>query len=614
MDHNFIRNFSIIAHIDHGKSTLADRLLEITHTVGQRDMQEQFLDSNPISRERGITIKLAPVRMKYTYQDQEYILNLIDTPGHVDFSYEVSRALAACEGAILLVDAVSGIQAQTLTVYRQAKAQNLLIIPVLNKVDLPGARIEDVKLDLVEAFGFSEEEILQVSAKNGLGVEELIKQVIERIPAPSGKLAAYGLQVSGIDNENLQSETCNLSPLRALVFDSHFDQHRGVVADVRIFSGTARMGEKMVLMANNKQFLPLDLGFYTPKENPQKEMQMGEAGYIATALKSLSEVKVGDTITNVNNLTKTPLPGYKEPKPMVFLGIYPTDNDAFPDLVKALDKLHLNDASFVYSPDFSASLGKGFRVGFAGLLHAEIVQERLEREFNLDLIASVPNVAYQYKLQGQMHEVETARDLPDQVEAIFEPWLSVEVFTPQEFLGGIMELFDGRRGVFINMKYLSDGVVLSYELPMAELITDFFDRIKSVSSGFASLDYEYIGNKEVDAVRMDILIHHERVDALSQIVVKKHAQKIGQLITKKLKEAIPRQMFEIRIQAALGGTIIASESVKAFRKDVTAKLYGGDVTRRMKLLEKQKKGKKRMKQFGKVSIPQEAFLAVMKRE
>jgi len=595
MDQKHIRNFSIIAHIDHGKSTLADRLLEITHTVGQRDMQAQFLDSNPISRERGITIKLAPVRMQYQYQEQQYILNLIDTPGHVDFSYEVSRALAACEGAILLVDAVSGIQAQTLTVYRQAKAQNLTIIPVLNKVDLPGARVEGVKLDLAETFGFGEEQIMTVSAKNGEGVDKLLAEIIEKIPSPKNKAD---------DNQGLQ----------ALVFDSRFDQHRGVIADVRIFSGTAKIRDKMVLMANNKQFLPLELGFYIPKENTQQQLEAGEAGFICTSLKSLSEVKVGDTITTVLSPSHSPLPGYKEPKPMVFLGIYPTDNDSYPDLIKALDKLHLNDASFVYSPDFSASLGKGFRMGFAGLLHAEIVQERLEREFNLDLIASVPNVAYQYQLHGQIHEVETARDLPDQVETIYEPWLSVEVFTPQDFLGGIMELFDERRGIFLNMKYLSDGVVLSYELPMAELITDFFDRIKSVSSGYASLDYEFIGNKPVDAVRLDILIHYERVDALSQIVVRKQAQKIGQIVTKKLKEAIPRQMFEIRIQAAIGGTIVASESVKAYRKDVTAKLYGGDVTRRMKLLNKQKKGKKRMKQFGKVQIPQEAFLAVMKRE
>ncbi len=596
-----IRNFSIIAHIDHGKSTLADRLLEVTKTVEQRDMQEQFLDSNPISRERGITIKLAPVRMKWNYNGEEYILNLIDTPGHVDFSYEVSRALAACEGAVLLVDSVSGIQAQTLTVFRQAKAQGLVIIPVLNKIDLPGARVDDVTLDMAETFGFEESEILHISAKSGFGIDNLISQIIEHIPAP--------MQPS----TNFQTIS-NQQPLRALVFDSRFDQHRGVVADVRIFSGIARMGEKMVLMANGKEFLPLDLGFYTPKENPQLQMHAGEAGFICTALKSLSEVKVGDTITTVQNYAQTPLPGYKEPKPMVFLGIYPTENDAYPELVKALDKLHLNDASFVYSPDFSASLGKGFRMGFAGLLHAEIVQERLEREFNLDLIASVPNVAYQYSLHDQIHEVETARDLPDQVDAIFEPWLSVEVFTPKEYLGGIMELFDNRRGIFLNMKYLSDGVVLSYELPMAELITDFFDRIKSVSSGYASLDYEFTEMKQVDAVRLDILIHHERVDALSQIVVKKDAQKVGQLVTKKLKEAIPRQMFEVRIQAAIGGTIIASEVVKAFRKDVTAKLYGGDVTRRMKLLDKQKKGKKRMKQFGKVSIPQEAFLAVMKRE
>lgn len=588
-----IRNFSIIAHIDHGKSTLADRLLEITHTVLDRDMQAQFLDSNPISRERGITIKLAPVRMLYQFDQKEYILNLIDTPGHVDFSYEVSRALAACEGAILLVDAVSGIQAQTLTVYRQAKALNLKIIPVLNKIDLPGSRVEEVTLDLSEAFGFDPEEVLHVSAKTGEGIEKLLEEIIKRVPPPKFD-----------DNEEI----------KALVVDSRFDQHRGVVADIRVFSGELKVGEKLKLMAGRNQFISSEMGIYSPNEISKTSLKQGEVGYICTGLKSLLEVKVGDTITSYLKPAIEPLPGYREPKPMVFLGIYPTDNDAYPDLAEALEKLHLNDASFTFNPDFSSSLGKGFRVGFAGLLHAEIVQERLEREFNLDLIASVPNVVYEYFLLGQKYEVKTAKDMPDKVDKIFEPWLNVEVFTPQDYLGLIMDLFNERRGIFKNMGYLSEGVQLSYQLPLAELVTDFFDRLKSVSSGYASLDYEYSQMKEVDAVRLDVLIHFEKVDALSQIVVKTDAEKVGRVLCKKLKDAIPRQMFEIAIQAAIGGTVVARETVKAFRKDVTAKLYGGDVTRRMKLLEKQKKGKKRMKQFGKVSIPQEAFMAVMKRE
>ncbi|NMC35546.1 elongation factor 4 [Candidatus Beckwithbacteria bacterium] len=593
MNQDLIRNFSIIAHIDHGKSTLADRLLEVTKTVSDREMQEQFLDSNPISRERGITIKLAPVRMNYPYDGKNYILNLIDTPGHVDFSYEVSRALAACEGAILLVDSVAGIQAQTLTVYRQAKAQNLTIIPVLNKIDLPGARVEEVSLDLAEAFGFDPDEVLQISAKSGLGVEQLLQTIIAKIPSPIG---------------NSEAAT------KTLVFDSRFDQHQGVIADVRVFSGTIKTNEKLKLMAQDRQFGATELGFYQPKSMPQKQLVAGEVGYICTGLKSLSEVKVGDTITAAFNGSTQALPGYKEPKPMVFLGLYPTDNDAFNDLAEGLEKLHLNDASFVYTPDFSGSLGKGFRVGFAGLLHAEIVQERLEREFDLDLIATVPNVVYEYELHGQRYEIQSAQDLPDQVDKIFEPWLTVSVFTPKQYLGSIMELFDERRGVYKNLSYLSDGVQLQYELPMAELITDFFDRLKSVSSGYASLDYELIGRREVSAIRLDILIHFERVEALSQIVVKDQAQRIGQLVVKKLKKAIPRQMFEIAIQAAIGGTVIARETVKAFRKDVTAKLYGGDVTRRMKLLEKQKKGKKRMKRFGKVNLPQEVFMAVVKRD
>ena len=593
MDHSLIRNFSIIAHIDHGKSTLADRFLDLTGSVDPRLMQDRFLDSNPISQERGITIKLAPVRMKYHFNNQEYVLNLIDTPGHVDFSYEVSRALAACDGAILLVDAVTGIQAQTLTVFRQAKAQNLVIIPVLNKVDLPASRVDDVSLDICDTFGFNPEDILTVSAKTGQGVADILNAVISRIPPPQNK-----------DDQ----------PLKALVFDSQFNQHKGVIADIVVFSGNIKTNDKLLLMASDTSFITSEIGYYFPKQTPQPILSSGEAGYVCTGLKSLTNVKVGDTITSAISPVTKALEGYKEPKPMVFLGLYPVDNDEYANLTEALDKLHLNDSSFTYSPDFSTSLGKGYRVGFAGLLHAEIVQERLEREFNLDLIVSVPNVIYEYQLHGKKIEIETAKDLPDQVESIFEPWIACEVFTPKDYLGAIMELFDSRRGVFKNMKYLSEGVILSYNLPMSELVSNFFDRLKSISSGYASLDYEFCGMKPVDAVRLDILIHSERVDSLSQIVVRKNADYIGRQLVEKLKTVVPRQMFEVAIQAAIGGRIVARSTVKAYRKDVTAKLYGGDVTRRLKLLEKQKKGKKRMKSFGKVQLSQDVFMAVMKKD
>ncbi len=588
-----IRNFSIIAHIDHGKSTLADRMLEMTGAVTTRDMKEQFLDMNPIERERGITIKLAPVRMNYRFEDKDYILNLIDTPGHVDFSYEVSRSLAACEGAVLLIDAVSGIQAQTLTVYRQAKSENLKIIPVLNKIDLPGARPDDIALDLYESFGIDPDEVLHISAKNGIGIDKVFEAIIKRIPA------------SNSDNQD--------KPLKALVFDSKFDQHRGVIADVRIFDGSVKVGESLKLMANNIKFINNEVGIYQPDQQIKNCLVAGETGYISTGFKSLDLVKVGDTITTSTSPTLTPLPGYKEPKPMVFLGLYPIDNDDYLDLVEALEKLHINDASFTFQSEYSASLGKGYRVGFAGLLHAEIIQQRLEREFNLDLITSIPSVVYQYQIHGKIIEIKTAQDLPDQVEKIFEPWLSASVFTPQEYLGSIMELFDNRRGVYKNMKYYSEGVQLNYELPMAELVTDFFDRLKSISSGYASLDYEFLQMREVDAVKLDILIHHEKIDALSQIIVREKAQFVGKVLVEKLKNVIPRSQFAIAIQAAIGGNILARSTVKAFRKDVTAKLYGGDPTRRKKLLQKQKKGKKRMKQFGKVSLSQDVFLAVMKK-
>ena len=607
MNSSHIRNFCIIAHIDHGKSTLCDRLLELTKTIDQRHMQEQVLDTNPISRERGITIKLAPVRMKYKNYNNynDYILNLIDTPGHVDFAYEVSRSLAASEGAILLVDAMTGVQAQTMSVYRQAEELGLKLIPVVNKIDLPAASPEDVALDMIHLFGFSQEEILFVSAKTGQGVRELLQAVVERIPLPSGK---------------------STQPLRALVFDSHYDTYLGTVADVRIVDGILDK-QPLVLLANQMCFSPVEIGVFSPQRQPVEKLIAGEVGYVATGLKSVAFVKVGDTITKSQIPSKTrlasggtnhksqilPLPGYKEPKPMVFLGIYPVENDNYPNLKEALEKLHLNDAAFSFNEEFSGALGKGFRCGFAGLLHAEVVQERLEREFDLDLIASVPNVAYEYEYQGEKVKIQTASQLPDLVDRVFEPWVGVEIFTPQKYMGNLMELLDKRRGKLINMEYLSGGLRLVYEMPLAELITDFFDRLKSVSSGFASLDYELIDYRDVIAVRLDILVHHERVDALSQVVVKDRAEEIGRELVKRLKKVIPRQLFEVALQAATGGKIIARETIKPFRKDVTAKLYGGDQTRKDKLLKKQKKGKKRMKQIGRVIIPQEAFLAVLKR-
>ncbi|OGD62181.1 hypothetical protein A2160_01365 [Candidatus Beckwithbacteria bacterium RBG_13_42_9] len=623
-----IRNFCIIAHIDHGKSTLCDRLLELTKTIDQRHMQAQVLDTNPISRERGITIKLAPVRMLYKarnpnietrnkfkiqnsndkknnfgfgasnfeFSDSEYILNLIDTPGHVDFAYEVSRSLAACEGAILLVDAMTGVQAQTMSVYRQARELGLKLIPVVNKIDLPAASPEDVALDMIKLFGFNHDEILFISAKTGQGVKELLEAIIERIPAPKGKLN---------------------QPLRALVFDSHYDTYLGTVANVRVVDGELDKKE-LILMANRMEFSPVEVGIFNPQMQATDRLSCGEVGYVATGLKSVALVKVGDTITESEKLKAKSekleaLPGYKEPKPMVFLGIYPVDSQDFPDLKEALEKLHLNDAAFSYSEEFSQALGKGYRCGFAGLLHAEVVQERLEREFNLDLIASVPNVAYEYEYQGKRIKIQTASQLPDLVDKVFEPWTKLEIFTPQTYMGGLMELLDKRRGKLINMEYLTGGIRLIYEMPLAELITDFFDRLKSVSSGFASLDYEIIDYRQVVALRLDILVHHEKVDALSQVVVKDKAQLIGKEVALRLKKVIPRQLFEVAVQAAIGGTIVARETIKPFRKDVTAKLYGGDQTRKDKLLKKQKKGKKRMKQIGRVIIPQEAFLAVLKR-
>lgn len=585
MDIRKIRNFCIIAHIDHGKSTLCDRLLEATGTIKLREMKEQVLDTNPISRERGITIKLAPVTMNY----KDYQLNLIDTPGHVDFAYEVSRSLAACEGAILLVDAVSGIQAQTMSVFRQAKDLGLRLVPVVNKIDLAAAQPENVALDMIKLFGFPQEEIIFISAKTGQSIPEVLDKIITSIPFPKG---------------------VSSKPLQALVFDSHYDSYLGAVADVRIMNGEVGKQE-LFLLATQVRFSPVEIGFFSPKMVAKKSLFCGEVGYIATGLKSVGKVEVGDTISQRPEVS--PLPGYKEPKPVVFLGLYPVDSNDYLALREALEKLNLNDAAFSFTEEFSQALGKGFRCGFAGLLHAEVVQERLEREFNLNLIASVPNVAYEYFWQGEHYRINTAIQLPDGVDNVFEPWARLEIFTPSGYMGKIMELLDNRRGKQINIEYLSGSLRMRYEVPLAELITDFFDRLKSVSSGFASLDYEVIGYRQFKAVRLDILIHKERIDAFSQIVPKEKAHFLAKKMVERLKKVIPRQLFEVAIQAAVDSRVIARETIRPFRKDVIEKLYGGDQTRKDKLLKKQKKGKKRMKQFGRIIIPQEAFLAVLKR-
>jgi len=591
---NNIRNFCIIAHIDHGKSTLADRLLEKTGTVSKRQMKERVLDVNPISRERGITIKLAPVHMSYKLKAKSYQLNLIDTPGHVDFSYEVSRSLAACQGAILLVDAASGIQAQTMTVYQQAKKQGLKLIPVVNKIDAANAEPENAAADMIKVFSFKDDEIIFASGKTGEGVDEVLKAIVKRIPSPSGKKNA---------------------PLRALVFDSHYDTHQGVIANICVVDGNLQKNDQLILMASGAKFEASSLGIFTPQMQEKEMLSTGEVGFVATGLKSVHEVRVGETITQVTSHQSpvTSLPGYKEPKPVVFLGLYPVESENYEDLKDALEKLHLNDAAFSYQAEFSAALGKGFRCGFSGLLHAEVTQERLEREFDLDLIASTPNVTYQYEINDRRYFIQTASQLPDQIDKIFEPWVALEIFTPEKYLGKIMELISSHRGVFQNREYLSGQTRLIYEMPLSELIAGFFDNLKSVSSGYASLDYEPIGFRQVDAIRLDILIHHQKIDALSQIVVRDKAYEVGRRLTQRLKKVIPRQMFEVAIQSAIGGKIIARETIKAFRKDVTAKLYGGDQTRKDKLLKKQKKGKKRMKQLGRVQLPQEAFTAVLKK-
>ena len=589
-----IRNFSIIAHIDHGKSTLADRLLEKTGTIDKRDMQDQLLDTMDIERERGITIKLNAAKMKYKAQDgKEYILNLIDTPGHVDFSYEVSRSLAACEGALLIVDATQGVEAQTLANVYLAMEQNLEIIPVINKIDLPSADVERVKQEIEEVLGIDASYAIPVSAKEGTGIEEVLEAVVKYIPPP-------------LDTSD--------KPLRALVFDSAYDQYLGTICFFKVMDGSIKLGDTIQFMATGKKFEVVELGFLNPLRNPVNELKTGEVGYMACSIKEITRF-VGDTITNANEPADEPLEGYKEAKPMVFSGLYPVDNDQYHDLKDALEKLKLNDSSITFEPETSSALGFGFRCGFLGMLHMEIAQERLEREYNLNLITTAPSVIYKvYKTDGTMVEIDNPAKLPDAQyrDYIEEPYVKVNLFTPNDYVGALMDLCESKRGDFINMQYLDKTRVnLEYHIPLSEVITDFYDQLKSRTKGYASLDYEFHSYKRSELVKMDILLSGETVDALSVICHKDSAYGIGQKLTTKLKEIIPKQMFEVAIQAAIGGRVIARTTIKAMRKNVLDKCYGGDITRKRKLLEKQKKGKKRMKSVGRVEIPQEAFMAVL---
>jgi GTP-binding protein LepA len=598
-DASRIRNFCIIAHIDHGKSTLADRLLERTGTISGRDMQEQTLDDMDLERERGITIKSHAVRMRYTAQDgNEYVLNLIDTPGHVDFSYEVSRALKACEGAILVVDAAQGIEAQTISNLYLALEQDLEIIPVINKVDLPVARPDVVAQSLEDLIGDPAEEILQISAKTGDGVDELLESLIQRVPPPDGKRDA---------------------PLRALIFDSVYDAYRGSVVYARVFDGTLHKGDAMRFMSNEKEYDAEELGILRLGRQKVDTLEAGDVGYIIGSVKDVHDTRVGDTITLKKNPAEAPIPGFKEVKPMVFSGVYPTQSDDFEDLRSALERLQLNDASLTYQPDTSAALGYGFRVGFLGLLHMEIIQERLDREFDLDIITTVPNVEYRVRItdddgEEELVTVDNPSEMPHygDIEAVYEPYVKADIITPTEYIGNLMQLCEDRRGQYITQQYLdTERVNLQYELPLAEIVFDFYDKLKSVSRGYASFDYELIEYRESDLVKLTILINKDPVDALSTIVHRDKAYEVGRKLTKKLKELIPKQMFEVPVQASIGRRVVARETIRAQRKDVTAKCYGGDITRKRKLLEQQKQGKKRMKQVGEVEVPQEAFLAVL---
>ncbi|MFV2063409.1 MAG: translation elongation factor 4 [Chloroflexota bacterium] len=592
-----LRNFSIIAHVDHGKSTLADRFLEITHTLDKRQMTSQVLDSMDLERERGITIKARAVRLEYSAKDGlHYGINLIDTPGHVDFSYEVSRSLQACEGAVLVVDAAQGIEAQTLANVYLALALGLVIIPVLNKIDLPSAQPDLVIEELENVLAIPREEVILVSAKDGTNVEDVLEAVVERIPAPTGDPDA---------------------PMRGLIFDSHYDAYKGVIAYVRMAEGTLDAGQQVRLMASGAESEILELGMFRPQLVPVKSLRPGEVGYVATGLKSVRDCQVGDTLTVAGRPAAEALPGYKPAKALVFAGIYPLEGPDYPLLRDALEKLHLNDASISFEPESSVALGFGFRCGFLGLLHMEIVQERLEREFDLDIIASAPSVEYLVTLTHDRGEVRVENPAllpePNDIETIAEPWVKLGIVTPSDYIGTLLDLGTTRRGTFIDMEYLDPKrVLMNFELPLAEVIVDFFDQLKSRTQGYASMDYEEIGYRVDDLVKLDVLVNSEPVDALSIIVHRDKAQSAGQALTKQLKELIPRQMFVVPIQAAIGSNVIARETVRAMRKNVLAKCYGGDVTRKRKLLEKQKKGKARMKKVGSVEIPQEAFLAVLR--
>ncbi len=588
MDQQHIRNFSIIAHIDHGKSTLADRILQLTDTVSAREMRDQLLDSMDLERERGITIKAQAVRVQW----KGHQLNLIDTPGHVDFTYEVSRSLQACEGALLVVDAAQGIEAQTLANAYLAIENNLEIVPVVNKIDLPAANPERASAEVADLIGDDAERVLRISAKTGQGVAEVLDAIVERIPPPSGDLGA---------------------PARALIFDSSYDQYRGVVAFVRVVDGTFRPREWVRAMAQGTRFEAQEIGFMSPTNRPVQELSAGEVGYVITGLKDVSELRVGDTLTSDRAGAAEALPGYKEVKPMVFAGLFPTDSDSYPELRDALERLKLNDAALFYEPETSQALGFGFRCGFLGLLHMEIVRERLEREFDLDLLVTAPNVAYRVRpMNGEWIEVHTPSDLPEAVEDVEEPYIKASIIVPKEFVGAVMELNNDRRGRFDHMEYLSpERVHLTYELPLGEIVLDYYDQLKSRTRGYASFDYDITGFQPGNLARVDILVGGEPVDALSLIVHRDFAYERGRQLVEKLREEIPRQMFDVAIQAAIGARVIARETVKARRKDVLAKCYGGDISRKRKLLEKQKKGKKRMKNVGGVEVPQEAFLAVL---
>ncbi|MEI1422158.1 translation elongation factor 4 [Bacillus cabrialesii] len=593
-----IRNFSIIAHIDHGKSTLADRILEKTSAITQREMKEQLLDSMDLERERGITIKLNSVQLKYKAKDgEEYIFHLIDTPGHVDFTYEVSRSLAACEGAILVVDAAQGIEAQTLANVYLALDNDLEILPVINKIDLPSAEPERVRQEVEDVIGLDASEAVLASAKAGIGIEEILEQIVEKVPAPTGDPEA---------------------PLKALIFDSLYDAYRGVVAYIRVVEGTVKPGQKIKMMATGKEFEVTEVGVFTPKATPTNELTVGDVGFLTASIKNVGDTRVGDTITSAANPADEALPGYRKLNPMVYCGLYPIDTAKYNDLREALEKLELNDSALQYEAETSQALGFGFRCGFLGMLHMEIIQERIEREFNIDLITTAPSVIYDvYMTDGEKVVVDNPSNMPDpqKIERIEEPYVKATMMVPNDYVGAVMELCQGKRGNFIDMQYLdANRVSIVYDMPLAEIVYEFFDQLKSSTKGYASFDYELIGYKPSKLVKMDIMLNGEKIDALSFIVHRDYAYERGKVIVEKLKELIPRQHFEVPIQAAIGQKIVARSTIKAMRKNVLAKCYGGDISRKRKLLEKQKEGKRRMKQVGSVEVPQEAFMAVLKMD